>query len=315
VGVTEIFQVIRPGLRTTIQDAGRRGYQRFGVPVSGAMDSYAMKLANILVGNRLTEACLEVALLGPELVARTPLTIAITGANFTPNVNDQPVPMYRTIAIDKGDILSFGKHQTGTYAYIAIAGAIETHTYFQSKSTDIQSGLGRELRTDDILYGYPIRRKQLISLHPNLIPTITNEVKVGVVEGPHTADFPAKFRDDFFQAKFTLLPSSNRMGYQFTSHDIIIEESLPNRWSDAVPLGGIQILPNGEPIVLMADRQTVGGYPRIGAVMSVDIPKLVQLVPNGIVRFYPVTVEKAQTYYRKREKRLSILETFRNYIT
>ncbi|GIO26459.1 biotin-dependent carboxyltransferase family protein [Ornithinibacillus bavariensis] len=312
---TEIFRVIRPGLRTTIQDLGRKGYQRFGIPVSGAMDSYAMQLGNILVGNRRNEACLEVALIGPELVAKTQLTIAITGANFTPKINDIPVPMYSTIRMNEGDSLSFGKHQSGLFAYIAVAGGVGSLSYFHSKSTDIQSGLGRELWRDDTVLGLPIKRKQRIRLHPKFIPTISTELKLGVLEGPHTAFFSNKIREKFFQTEFIVLPNSNRMGYRLSSSNVILEEELPNIWSDAVPLGGIQILPNGDAIVLMSDRQTVGGYPRIGAVMTTDIPKLSQLIPNGKLRFYPVTIEEAQARYRQREQILSTLETFRFHIT
>ncbi|MEN2768705.1 biotin-dependent carboxyltransferase family protein [Ornithinibacillus xuwenensis] len=309
----EIFRVIKPGLLTTIQDMGRIGYQRYGVPVSGAMDTYAFQLANILVGNPRGEACLEVTLTGPELEAKTSITIAITGANIEPMVNGKRKPMWTSFRMKTGDRLRFGKYQAGVFAYIAIAGGFSSPSFFDSRSTDIQSGLGKALEANAHLRGNPMEGKHGISMNNYLIPTYQKKAEVAVIEGPHTESIPSAYRSMFFEKEFTLQANSNRMGYRLQAEDLSLEE-IDSIWSDAVPFGGVQILPNGQPIILMADRQTTGGYPRIGTIIATDIPKVAQLVPSSKISFYPVSIEEAQSRYNRREMLLTNLSTFRNNI-
>ncbi|WP_010099536.1 biotin-dependent carboxyltransferase family protein [Ornithinibacillus scapharcae] len=311
--MTTIFEVIKGGLHTTFQDLGRGGFQRFGVPVSGAMDSYSMQLANILVGNNRNEACLEACLIGPTLVAREPISLAITGADFDPKVNGKSVPMWTTLNMKKGDILSFGKWREGVYAYIAVAGGLKATSYFHSKAVDERIGLGKTVETGDIIKGQPKLLKDRLTFHPSIIPSYPTEIQVAIVKGPHLDVIPSNYRKAFFEKTFTLEPNSNRMGYRLHSDDIYLKE-ITSIWSDAVPHGGIQILPNGQPIILMADRQTTGGYPRIGTVATTDISNVAQLVPRGKLRFYWITIEEAQKRYRKRESILKKLSYFRKQL-
>ncbi|MUK89052.1 5-oxoprolinase/urea amidolyase family protein [Ornithinibacillus sp. L9] len=309
----QIFHVVKPGLMTTYQDMGRVGYQRFGVPVSGAMDRFSLQIANILVGNRRDEACLEVALIGPELVAGQSMTIAITGADLEPKVNGQPKRMWTSFRVEKGDRLTFGQQHAGVYAYIAVAGGFDCPTFLGSKSTDVKSGFGSPLEKQDNICGNPMITTAGVGIFPTSIPTYPKHVKVGVIEGPHTELFSHAERKHFYDKVHTLEANSNRMGYRLRT-DTDQWKSKTSIWSDAVPIGAIQIPPNGQPIILMADRQTTGGYPRIGTVISSDLPKVAQLIPRGKISFYPISVDKAQQYAIAMEKYLRKLTIFRKYI-
>lgn len=305
------LQVIKPGVLTTVQDLGRIGYQQYGVPVSGAMDTYALQMANILVGNPRAEAGLEVTLIGPMLEAKSRSTIAITGANLSPTINGKAIPMWKSIHIKEGDQLAFGKRKSGMRAYIAVAGGMYAPVSFNSKSTDRNSQFGLELEKDMSLYGTEAHTSSGVSIDKAMIPTYENEVEISVIEGPHTELFSNEERRNFFQSTYTVDSNSNRMGYRLKSEKTI----LPNLnrqgiWSDPVPFGGIQIPGNGHPIILMADRQTTGGYPRIGTVMSSDLSKIAQLTPTNKIRFQPITVEEAQSKAKQLESILHKLETF-----
>ncbi|AIF44189.1 biotin-dependent carboxyltransferase family protein [Virgibacillus sp. SK37] len=295
-----IFQVIKPGIYTTFQDMGRIGFQKYGLPVAGAMDLYAYQIGNILVGNTRNTVSLEVTLIGPKLKATSAITIAITGANLEPEVNGQSRPMWSTFRLEKDDVLSFGKYHSGVRAYISVAGGFDVSSRFQSKSTDIRSGIGRTLDEYGMLKGFPKSEREGIGLSRHLIPAYATSIEVAVIEGPHMSSFTSKERKGFFNKTFRVEPNSNRMGYRlFNSKKV--ETINQDIWSDAVPFGGIQIPPNGQPIILMADRQPTGGYPRIGTVISTDLPKVAQLPPKSEVSFYPISVEEAQ-------KRAIILE-------
>ncbi|MGP4105615.1 biotin-dependent carboxyltransferase family protein [Virgibacillus sp. L01] len=306
----KIFHVLKPGVLTTFQDLGRTGYQKFGVPVSGAMDMFALQVANILVGNQRSAACLEVTLVGPqlEMTAPDPITVALTGAGLEPKLNDNAIKMWRTFRMEKGDRLSFGKHQSGVRTYIAIAGGFDAPVFFGSQSTDVKSHLGRSLVNDDAIYGYPAKAKRGIGITNS--PIYQKSVEVAVIEGPHTDFFTKQGRENFFNSPHTVNANSNRMGYRLKSEPITHENNT-EIWSDAVPFGGIQIPSNGSPIILMADRQTTGGYPRIGTVISTDLPKIAQLVPQGEIRFTPITIEEAQRRAILMEKYLFKLEKFK----
>ncbi|WP_449355470.1 biotin-dependent carboxyltransferase family protein [Virgibacillus natechei] len=289
----QLFHVIKPGILTTFQDLGRPGYQRYGVPVSGAMDRFALQLANILAGNPRSAACLEITLLGPVLEACTPLTISITGADLEAKINEKTIPLWTTVHMEKGDKLSFGKHQSGVRAYIAVAGGFDAPAVFGSMATDVKSGFGAALESYGHIYGFPADAPHGIGLQRRFIPTYEDAIEVAVIEGPHTDLFTKEGRENFFSSIHTVDANSNRMGYRLKSDKVGLKKDA-EIWSDAIPFGGIQVPSNGQPIILMADRQTTGGYPRIGAVISTDLPKIAQLVPKGEIKFLPISVEEAQ---------------------
>lgn len=305
----QVFHVIKPGILTTFQDMGRTGFQRFGVPVSGAMDRYALQIANILVGNPRNAACLEVTLIGPELEACTPITVAITGADLETKVNGNVKQMWTSFRMNKGDRLTFGKQRSGVRAYIAIAGGFDSPRLFGSQSTDLNSGFGSQPNIGTDIIGFPGAAKHGIGLSKQLIPTYEKSVEIAVVEGPHTNFFTKDSLENFYRTTHQVEANSNRMGYRLKSKRISLRIDA-DIWSDAVPFGGIQVPGDGQPIILMADRQTTGGYPRIGTVISNDLPKVAQLVPKGEIKFYPISVEAAQGRAIEREKLLRKLAVF-----
>lgn len=288
---------------------GRHGYQQFGIPVSGAMDTFSLQVANILVGNPRNEAGLEVTLVGPTLEARSSITVSITGADLSVTLNSHPLQMWKSFQMSPGDRLAFGKRKKGMRTYIAVAEGFAAPVYFGSISRDRNSGLGIELEKDSILYGVKTISSKSVHLHEHLIPIYENEVEIGAVEGPHTPMFSANARDTFFKNRYTVDANSNRMGYRLKS-EMSVTPNKQGIWSDPVPFGGIQIPGNGDPIILMADRQTTGGYPRIGTVMSTDLPKIAQLVPTNKLHFYSISIEEAQEKARQVERELHKLETF-----
>ncbi|MBT2637645.1 biotin-dependent carboxyltransferase family protein [Bacillus sp. ISL-39] len=304
-----LFKVLKPGLQTTVQDLGRTGYQQYGISPAGAMDSYSMQMANLLVGNPLGEGVLEAAVLGPSLEALTDASIAICGGDLEPMVNSSKVPMWKCFALKKGDILSFKTVINGARAYISFAGGIDVPLVLGSKSTFINGKLGgfkgRALESGDLVYGKPFVRKNRF-VHKNLIPEYPREIEIRVIIGPHQDKFSQTEKDRFLSSEYTLTSQSNRMGYRLEGPKL---ETIGGSdiISDAIPLGGIQVPANGQPIILLSDRQTTGGYARIATVISVDIPFLAQTMPGTKIRFKEVTIGEAQEQYLKQKKLFKFL--------
>ncbi|MEH7013123.1 biotin-dependent carboxyltransferase family protein [Neobacillus niacini] len=293
---TPIFKVIKPGLQTTVQDLGRYGFREYGVSPSGAMDPYSLQMGNLLVGNELGEAGLEAPLIGPVLLALHDVSIAICGGNLSPKINEQEVPLWKSIVIQKGQILSFGEVKEGVRSYICIAGGINVPLVLNSKSTYLTGKFGgfegRALKEGDILFGSPFTRRNR-QLHTNLIPEYTNPLTVRVIIGSHKDKFTPLGFETFLTEEYIISPQSSRMGYQLNGPKI--EHSSPaDIISDAIPLGGIQVPANGQPIILMAEHQTTGGYSRIGTVISTDIPLLAQALPGTKIRFKAISLQSAQ---------------------
>ncbi|MGG3468138.1 biotin-dependent carboxyltransferase family protein [Neobacillus pocheonensis] len=297
---TAIFKVLKPGLQTTVQDLGRYGYQQFGISPSGAMDTYSMQVSNILVGNLASEAVLEASIIGPVLEALSDITLAICGGDFTPKVDEREAPIWKSFLIKKGQILSAGSGKYGARAYIAISGGIDVPDVLGSKSTFMHGRFGgydgRALQRGDILWGQPLIKKPFKSLIPELIPRYKKQIKVRFIPGPHQDRFTKESLKKFCTAEYVITPQSNRMGYQLKGPQLK-HINGPDIISDPIPLGGIQVPASGQPIILMAERQTTGGYTRIGTVISVDIPLLAQAVPDTVVQFSIVSIEEAQRLY------------------
>ncbi|MEH7299304.1 biotin-dependent carboxyltransferase family protein [Neobacillus drentensis] len=301
---TAIFKVIKPGLQSTVQDLGRYGYQQFGISPSGAMDSYSMQLANILVGNLLGEAVLEVSFTGPVLEACSHMVIAICGGDFSPKVDDREAPMWKSFLLKKGETLSLGSCKQGARAYVAVCGGIDVPVVLNSKSTSLIGRLGgyegRPLQKNDLILGDPVIRKPLKSLPPAFIPHYKKQLTVRVILGPHEQRFTGLSIERFLSEEFNVTPQSNRMGYQLKGPKLDQVQGS-DVISDPIPLGGIQVPASGQPIILMADRQTTGGYTRIGTVISVDIPLLAQAVPDTKIHFVEIYLEEAQRLYVERQ--------------
>lgn len=306
---TPIFKVVKPGLQTTVQDLGRPGFREFGVSPSGAMDPYSLQIGNILVGNDLGEAALEVPLIGPVLMALHDVSIAICGGNLSPQINEREIPLWKSLVIKKGQSLSFGGLKEGARTYINIAGGIHVPAVLNSKSTYLTGKFGgfegRALKKGDILYGNPFTGRNRF-LHTKLIPRYTNPLTVRVILGPHNDKFTPSGLKTFLTEEYTITSQSNRMGYQLKGPKID-HSGMADIISDAIPLGGIQVPSSGQPIILMAEHQTTGGYSRIGSVLTADIPLLAQAQPGNRIRFSEISLEKAQDYLIEMRRKLDFL--------
>lgn len=305
----------KKGLLTTVQDLGRFGYQRYGMPVCGAMDHSAMELANILVGNPRDEAVLEATVLGPTMVFDEPEIFATTGGDLSPTLNGQPIENGRAYLAASGDVLSLPLARAGARAYIAFAGGLDVEKVMGSRSTFLRGGVGgfrgRAIRDGDriglrVPCGYLPDLKDR-SLPAALLPALQDRVTVRFTYGPQDDLFSAAGKRTFLASEYVLSDRSDRMGFRLDGPAVArAEGSDGNVISDGICFGAIEIT-DGQPIVMMADRQTTGGYPKIGCVITADLPLLAQLKSGDKVRFRPVSVAAAQAAYRRQRERLDAL--------
>ena len=291
--------VIRPGLLTTVQDLGRWGHQHRGVPVSGAMDTTSHRLANLLVGNPESAATLEVTVTGVELVFDAPTVFAVAGAEFELLLDDVPVAMNHTYAAGAKQTLRFGSRLAGARAYLAFAGGVDVPEVLGSRSTHVASGMGglagRALRPGDrFAVGVSPEPQPKLSRRTNGLTPLPNEgVRVRVLEGPDTDVFGESEMARLYSTRYRVTSESNRMGYRLDGHRLA-RSNPDDPLSSAIPNGSVQVPTSGEPIVLLADRQTVGGYPRIVTVISADLPVVGQLMVSHWIEFEPCSQETAR---------------------
>lgn len=320
---------ISPGLLTTIQDLGRHGYRKAGVSVSGAMDTFALRAANLLVGNEEGEAGIEITLKGPKIFFTERQLIAITGADLSPTLNGQPVKGWRPLLVDEGSILEFGSPLSGCRAYIAVAGGFDLPKVMGSNATYLRAGIGgldgRALQLGDSIPCKPLPAKIEAflrgltlaqaeqpwaqtnwSVDSSLHVTYHEPQQIRVIKGPEYLLFSEQSQQDFWSMAYQVTAQSDRMGYHLLGTRLALA-SPADMVSSAVTFGTVQVPPEGSPIVLMADHQTTGGYPRIAQVASADFSKLAQLVPRHKIQFREVTLEEAQAFYIIQEKNLEKL--------
>ena len=298
--------VIRQGMLTTIQDLGRWGHQHMGVPVAGPMDWYSHRLANQLVGNDADAAALEITLIGPELEASTPATCVVQGARFEATVNGDPVDTERPFVIPAGGRVRFGARREGARATLAVAGGIDVPEELGSRSTSIISGIGpfdgRALQPGDVLPVGARNQSRFLSTGRQLkLPE--GGARLRVIRGPHDARFSSTALDTLLTARFTITPQSNRMGYRLEG-PVLVQSGSADILSDATPIGSLQVPASGQPILLMADRQTTGGYPKICTVITADLPLAGQLAPGDWIEFRECTSSDAVVALREREAML-----------
>ena len=280
--------VLRPGLLTTIQDAGRWGYQHLGVPVSGPLDPLSHRLANALLGNLPDAATLEATIIGPELRFERDATIAITGADLQPTLEGTPLAMGNVVECAPGSVLRFGNRRAGARAYVAVDGGIGVPPVLGSRATHVMSGLGgvagRALRAGDRV---PLRDRQRFSGSTARDRRIHEggSVRLRVMAGPQSEYADPSALEVLQQTRFTVSPQSDRMGYRLTGSALPMRKESGEMISDAAVVGALQVPPSGQPILLMADRQTTGGYPQIAVVITADLPLAAQLVPGDSIQF------------------------------
>jgi urea carboxylase len=305
------IDVLKPGMLSQLQDLGRYGYQHLGVPVGGAMDEWSHRVANLLVGNAEDAATLEFVMIGPSLRFHEATEVAITGADLSPNVNGTAVTMNRRLDVPAGAQLDFGPRNNGMWGYLAVRGGFAAPSVMGSRSTYARGGFGghqgRVLRKDDQLETFAAPRAgraPVIEIPTSLPPvTVGSVLSLRVVPGEHWRDFGADAQDLLSRANYRISMKSDRMGYRLEGPALLRTDSR-DLISEAVNSGTIQVPPDGQPIVLMAERQTTGGYPKIAHVIGVDLPRLAQMAPQQELRFVPVTLEEAQGLYLEREREL-----------
>jgi len=294
---------VNSGVLTTVQDRGRMGHQRFGFHVSGAMDKRAYEIANVLVDNFNQEAVIEFAVMGPTIKFTEDTVIAITGADFAPVLNDIPVHMYHAIQIHKGDVLKLGFAKDGVWGYVSFAGGIDVPVVMGSRSTDVKSELGgfggRKLQNgDEIALGGNVRTLLHLDKRTYEKPSYAHPVtKIRVVLGPQDDYFTMGGLSTFLGSEYEVTNQCDRMGYRLMGESIAHNENGADIISDGIAYGSIQVPSQGQPIVLLSDRQTTGGYTKIATVIGADIPKFVQRKPGEKVIFEAVSVEEAQRLY------------------
>jgi biotin-dependent carboxylase-like uncharacterized protein len=292
-------RVLQPGALTTVQDKGRFGFQKFGMGTSGVMDRAAYAAANWLVGNAENAAVLEMTLMGATLEFLSEGRVAITGANMTPLLNGEPVPKYQTFAVKSGDVLKLGVASNGCRAYLAFAGGIDVPVVMNSRSTNMKCALGgfegRALKVGDELDRLPSEFNEARKLPEVEYP---REFTVRFVPGPQADMFSEACMTAFCTAEYAVSAQSDRMGARLDGEKLVAINGT-DIVSDGIAFGSIQVSNSGQPIVLLADRQTTGGYAKIGTVISTDLPLLAQSMPGAKVHFAKVSVGEAQRIYRE----------------
>ncbi|WP_226502264.1 biotin-dependent carboxyltransferase family protein [Pseudomonas sp. MWU16-30317] len=306
--------VVRAGLCSTVQDVGRLGYQHLGVPVNGPMDALAHGLANVLVGNTLECSSLEVTLQGPTLRFDSACLLAIAGADLGARLDGVPLPPGQAVRIEAGTVLDFGKRVHGARAYLAVQGGYRVPAVLGSRSTFRRGGLGgvqgRELVAGDRLaLASSFRNAPRVQIPAALQvdPLSAGERPIRLLPGREWSAFSAEAQRALVDSVYRIGNDSERMGYRLAGAPLTLLAPL-ELLSEAVPFGTVQVPPSGQPIVLMADRQTTGGYPKIAHVASVDLPLLAQRLPGDSVRFALIDLDQAQALAVRQARLLEAIQ-------
>ncbi len=296
--------VHRAGMLTTVQDLGRRGHRAAGVPLSGAMDRFALRVGNLLVGNEQDAAGIETTLAGPELEFTTDAIVAVTGATFA------GVPSWQPFLVRAHERLRLGNPVKGCRGYLLVAGGIQVPRALGSRSTYLRAGLGghegRALREGDRLPAGESPRRLAARWHidERILPRYSPAATVRVVRGPQADEFGGRLE----KGEFRLLPQSDRMGVRLGGSRLLRIGRADELVSAAVAPGTVQVPPDGLPIVLMADAQTIGGYPQAANVIGVDLPIIAQARPGDRLRFEEIPLTEAQQLFLARERVLAMLQ-------
>ena len=303
------IRILKGGMFTTVQDLGRTGYQSQGFPVAGVMDVRSFKIANLLLDNPENEAVLEFTLIGPTLEFTSATIIAITGGDFQPEINGEPAPMYTALYMNKGDILKFSSARTGSRGYIAFSSYLDIPVVMGSRCTNTKSSIGgfkgRKLQAGDYM-NFRIKRRYLpffLSRKLELDEFDQEEAEIRVIMGPQDDLFSKQGIETFLNSEYTVTSDFDRMGCRLEG-PYIAQKSTSDIISDGTVFGAVQVPSHGKPIILLADRQTTGGYAKIATVASVDIPKVVQRKTDHKIRFRAISVQEAQELYLKEVKEL-----------
>jgi antagonist of KipI len=302
-----VIKILDAGPQTTVQDLGRIGQMRYGIPPSGPVDRFAFVLANRLVGNQDTAAALECTLIGPRFEITVAGAVSVTGADMPVSVNGEAVAGWATIAVKPGDVVKLGAARTGVRSYIGFAGGLDVPLVLGSRSTYLRGRVGglqgRALTKGDQLEIFPSGPVKPRQVAERVIPDYTGEPTIRAVLGPQDDRFTAEGLQALFGGRYEVLPQSDRMGSRLRGpriahargHDIV---------SDGIALGSIQVPGDGQPIVLLVDRQSTGGYAKVATICSSDIWRVGQARPGQSLRFQPIGVDAAHRLLRESDTAL-----------
>jgi biotin-dependent carboxylase-like uncharacterized protein len=297
------FQIQSPGILSLLQDAGRYGQHTIGLTNGGPMDPLAYKWANRLLGNSDNATVIETTVGGLSLISHVNTQVAITGAKVSVKINGIPQAQWQTLAIAKNDVLELGYATQGCRIYIAVKGGFQVDKQFSSTSTVMREGVGglsgKPLQKGDVIYvldntdDLANKTNRFLKLPENKQPKYSNDITLRVIPGYQEHEFSRHDQRMFFYHEYTVSDLCDRMGYRLSGEKVNC--NIQGILSEGIALGAIQIPKDGQPIILMNDRQTIGGYPKIGSVLSLDLAKLAQLTQGGKVRFEPITIDHAHS--------------------
>jgi len=308
VAAVDLLEIITPGILASIQDAGRQGFGEIGVAPSGAVDSYACRLGNLLVGNIENAAAIEITLMGFQARFLTETVFALTGADLQPSLNGRALPMWTALKAAPGDILDLPSPVSGCRAYLAVGGGFHIPAVMGSRSTNIGAGFGgfegRMLRAGDRLPG--CRPGHYLDCAGRSIPDALKALPVSewvlrVIPGPQDEQFPEASRRQFYEAAYTVSGKSDRTGVRLEGPILEKEAGAPDSiLSEGILCGAIQVPGDGKPIILLNETVT-GGYRKIAVVIAADLPLLGQLAPGDTVRFQETDLSSALDLLRRVE--------------
>lgn len=314
------LKIIKGGMLDTIRDAGRFGYQYAGINPGGAMDVFAMRIANILVGNPINEAVIEMHFPASVITFHSDTIIAVSGGDFTPMINEEAIPLNKPIHVSRGNILKCKQLKKGSRCYLALKGGMDIPQWLHSSSTNTKVGLegviGRALRTNDII---SFKKKIPQSENNNAIHILPwtagtrwdnssiSDDTVYILHGHEWGWLTDESKKDFINEPFRITTLADRMGYQLEGKKLFTD-SKEEIISSAVCFGTIQLLPSGQLIVLMADHQTTGGYPRAAHVITAHLSKLAQMKAGDSIRFQLTSFKTAEELLIKQERHLQQLQ-------
>tara|TARA_Y100000590_G_scaffold467090_1_gene644705 strand:+ start:7397 stop:8506 length:1110 start_codon:yes stop_codon:yes gene_type:complete len=300
--------ILEPGLLSSIQDIGRYGFQKYGVPVSGAMDSFALRSANVLVGNEMNDACIEMTVIGPSIKFNYGALISVTGGDLSIKINGEKVDRWSAINVEAGSVLTSDGIRDGMRAYLAISGGINVPVIMGSRSTYIPAAFGgykgRPLMAgDELLIGDPNPKTSHIA---RTLPEELEPVHYGhshiirVVLGPQNKSFTTESINTFFDSRYVVSNNCDRTGYRLSGPQLK-HQGNADIISDGTQIGSIQVPADGNPIILMSDRGPTGGYAKIGTVISTDLGLIAQSRPDDNLVFRQVSVKEAESAFLEQE--------------
>lgn len=311
------LRVLAPGLMTTLQDLGRRGYQHLGIPVSGAIDPVALTAANALVGNPPGTGALEITYHGPTLAVEAESarmafaggTVAIEILHAESAMSGTRIPPLQSLRMRRGQVLRIRSLAGSAVGYLSVEGGFDAAPVLGSQSTYVRAGLGgfagRSLHAGDLL---PLRQAQASDRSESMLSALdlAPPERIRVVLGPQDDHFSERGRRTFVESVYTVSPASDRMGMRLDGPTLEHSDGY-NIVSDGIAPGSIQVPGNGLPIILLADRQTTGGYPKIATIIAADLPALGRLAPGTKIAFAPVSVAEGEAAHRQLAARLAAL--------